>query len=125
MPRWAAWPFSVSGAGRYQGAGKVEAWLDRAERELGHDPQDAAGTALLQELQSYAELPARSHRPAQLRAADVLLPVHIKRGDLELRLFSTIMTLGTPHDVTLQELRLETTFPADEESDRCWRALFG
>jgi transcriptional regulator with XRE-family HTH domain len=99
--------------------------LDRAERELGHDPRDAAGAALLEELQGYAGLPARNHRPAQLRAGDVLLPVHIKRGDLELRLFSTIMTLGTPHDVTLQELRLETTFPADEESDRRWRALFG
>ena len=99
--------------------------LDRAERELGHDPQDAAGAALLEELQDYAGLPARNHRPAQVRAGDVLLPVHIKRGDLELRLFSTIMTLGTPHDVTLQELRLETTFPADEESDRRWRALFG
>jgi hypothetical protein len=31
-------------------------------------------------------------------------------------MFSTIMTLGTPQDVTLQELRLETFFPADEES---------
>jgi hypothetical protein len=26
------------------------------------------------------------------------------------------MTLGTPQDVTLQELRIETFFPADEES---------
>jgi hypothetical protein len=35
--------------------------------------------------------------------------------DLELRLFSTIMTLGTPQDVTLQELRIETLFPAEAE----------
>jgi len=45
------------------------------------------------------------------------LPIHIKTGDLDLRLFSTIMTLGTPQDVTLQELRLETFFPADAESE--------
>ena len=52
-----------------------------------------------------------------------MLPVHIRRGELELRLFTTIMTLGTPHDVTLQELRIEALFPADEHSERQWRLL--
>ena len=33
------------------------------------------------------------------------------------------MTLGTPQDVTLQELRIETFFPADEASERTWRTL--
>jgi hypothetical protein len=31
-----------------------------------------------------------------------------------------IMTLGTPQDVTLQELRIETFFPADAESEARW-----
>jgi hypothetical protein len=44
-------------------------------------------------------------------------PIHIKRDDLEFRLFSTIMTLGMPQDVTLQELRIEAFFPADDESE--------
>jgi hypothetical protein len=44
-------------------------------------------------------------------------------GDLELRLFSTIMTVGTPPEVTLQELRIETFFPADEASEQLWRCL--
>jgi hypothetical protein len=44
--------------------------------------------------------------------------------DFELRLFTTIMTLGTPQDVTLQELRIETFFPADEGSERCWSRLY-
>jgi len=38
-------------------------------------------------------------------------------------LFTTIMTFGTPQDVTLQELRLETFFPADQESEQRWAAL--
>jgi hypothetical protein len=33
------------------------------------------------------------------------------------------MTLGTPTDVTLQELRIETFFPADEPSERAWRQI--
>jgi hypothetical protein len=49
--------------------------------------------------------------------------VHIKKDDLELRIFSTIMTLGTPRDVTLQELRIETFFPADEESEARWKVI--
>jgi len=58
------------------------------------------------------------------RPGDLLLPIHIRKGDLDLRLFTTIMTLGTPQDVTLQELRIETFFPADQESERCWQQNF-
>jgi len=32
------------------------------------------------------------------------------------RFFSTLTTLGTPLDVGLQELRIESFFPADEET---------
>jgi hypothetical protein len=55
--------------------------------------------------------------------ADLLLPVHIKKDDLQLQLFSTIMTLGTPQDVTLQELRIETFFPADQDSEALLKSL--
>jgi transcriptional regulator with XRE-family HTH domain len=44
--------------------------------------------------------------------------VRFRRGDLALNLFSTHATLGTPLDVTLQELRIEMFFPADEQSKR-------
>jgi hypothetical protein len=33
------------------------------------------------------------------------------------------MTLGTPKDVTLPELRIEAFFPADEVSERAWRSV--
>jgi hypothetical protein len=33
------------------------------------------------------------------------------------------MTLGTPQDITLQELRLETFFPADAESEVAWKRM--
>ncbi len=33
-------------------------------------------------------------------------------------MFTTIATLGTPLDVTLQELRIEMLFLADEDSKR-------
>jgi hypothetical protein len=36
---------------------------------------------------------------------------------LALRYFTTLTSLGTPHDITLQELRIESYFPADEATE--------
>jgi len=43
-----------------------------------------------------------------------VLPIHFRRGDTSLRLFTTIATLGTPRDVTLEEIRIEFFFPIDD-----------
>jgi hypothetical protein len=53
----------------------------------------------------------------------MLFPSYIPKDDPELRVFSAIMTMSTPQDVTLQELRVETFFPADEASERAWRRV--
>ncbi|HEY5800248.1 MAG TPA: hypothetical protein VIT92_08500, partial [Burkholderiaceae bacterium] len=42
------------------------------------------------------------------------LPIHIAKDGAELHLFTTIATLGTPRDVTVHELRLESFFPGDD-----------
>jgi hypothetical protein len=46
----------------------------------------------------------------------LLVGVKLRRGDLALNLFTTIATLGTAQDVTLQEMRIETLFPADGDT---------
>ena len=99
--------------------------LERAERELGHVPDDAVASALLAELRDMPGRCADIDRRRVSGANDLLLPVHVRKDGVELRLFSTIMTLGTPQDVTLQELRIETFFPADAESEVTWRRLMG
>jgi len=97
--------------------------IGRAERDLVDSAPDTIGVALLAELRGYG-VPGLA-RPADspLKATDLLLPIHIRRDDLVLRLFSTIMTLGTPQDVTLQELRVETFFPSDAASEQAWMRL--
>jgi hypothetical protein len=50
--------------------------------------------------------------------APLVVPVRLRRGGLALNLFTTIATLGTPLDVTLQELRVEMLFPADDATKR-------
>lgn len=101
--------------------------LGRAERELAPAAHDPRAAALLDELRGYAGPTPAARTPAPhggpSLAGDLLLPIHVRRDGVELRLFSTIMTLGTPRDVTLQELRIETFFPADESSEAVWRAI--
>lgn len=95
--------------------------LSHAEIAFG-SAEEPTGIALLAEIKSYlcpSAAPASAPRPG-----DLLLPIHLRTGDLDLRLFSTIMTLCRPQDITLQELRIETWFPADQNSERCWLQHF-
>ena len=48
--------------------------------------------------------------------ADVVLPMILRFGGRELRLFSTITTFGTPMDITLDEVAIESYYPADAET---------
>lgn len=53
-------------------------------------------------------------------AADLVIPLRMRMGDVELSLFSTVATFGTPMDITLTELAIETFFPADEQTRRAF-----
>jgi hypothetical protein len=55
------------------------------------------------------------------RHALPFLPVSICKDGVELNLFTTIATLGTPRDVTVHELRIESFFPADEPTAEWFR----
>jgi transcriptional regulator with XRE-family HTH domain len=50
-----------------------------------------------------------------------VLPLHFRKQDVSLQLFTTIATLGTPQDIAAQELRVESFFPMDDESGRTLR----
>ena len=64
------------------------------------------------------------HRPRPLLVrgpgvpSDLLLPIHLRSGNVDIRLLSVLANIVAPTDVTVQELRIETFFPADEESER-------
>lgn len=47
----------------------------------------------------------------------VVLPLRIRTDTARLSFFSTITSLGTPCDITLQELRVEAFHPADQETE--------
>ena len=49
--------------------------------------------------------------------------IDMQKTQAHLRFFTTLTTLGTPYDITLHELRIESFFPADEPTDTALRAL--
>jgi transcriptional regulator with XRE-family HTH domain len=51
----------------------------------------------------------------------LLIPCRLEMGGVELSLFTTLTTFGTPRDITLDELAVELFFPADEATDRILR----
>jgi transcriptional regulator with XRE-family HTH domain len=78
---------------------------------------------LLDELLSYPGIPPRWRSLDVNVSTAPFLPIEFRKDDLELRYFSTLTTLGTPHDVTLQELRVEAFFPADRATEEASRRL--
>ena len=61
-------------------------------------------------------VPAAWRTPDFSAGALPILPVEFARGDVEVSYFSMVTTVGTPQDVTLQEIRVEAFFPADERT---------
>jgi hypothetical protein len=92
--------------------------------QIAASPLDERAKDLLAEVLAYPGI------PAQWRTRDVAIPPSpllttvFRKGDVELRFFSTITTFGAPHDVTLEELRIECSFPADEATAIACRELF-
>ena len=82
----------------------------------------AETTALLERLLSYAGVRSLLKEAAVGSVADCVVPMKFRKGEVSLELFTTITTLGTPQDVTLQELRIESFFPMQEETAAIFRA---
>lgn len=80
---------------------------------------DPVLVALQRELLSY---PAPGERHEK-RATDVVVPLKVKTRAGILSFISTTMVFGTPLDITLSEIAMESFYPADAETDRIVRAL--
>jgi hypothetical protein len=81
--------------------------------------------ALLERLLAYADVPRICDIPTIDDAPEPVLSIHFRKGQTELKLFTTLATLGTPQDVTVQEIRIECFFPADAQTGRLFRTWAG
>ncbi|SHF13749.1 helix-turn-helix domain-containing protein [Streptoalloteichus hindustanus] len=85
---------------------------------------DAGLTALLEELRGY---PCDQPEPEiELPGpGDVVVPLHYRYGDQELVFLSLTAVFGTPLDVTVSELAIESFYPADQATGAVLRQRFG
>jgi transcriptional regulator with XRE-family HTH domain len=88
--------------------------MRRVHREAAANPCDEKMKDFLDELVSYPGVPARWRLHDFDGSAPPFLTIDYRWKDSTLRLFSTITTFGTAQDIELQELRIESCFPADE-----------
>lgn len=97
--------------------------LKRLERDAAAYPSDPELHSLLAEVLDYPGVDQLQRGPRP-EVGDLVVPITYRVGDNEISLFTTISIIGDAHDLTLAELRLETFWPANDESKRSWQRLF-
>ena len=88
--------------------------IQRVHREVVANPSDDTMKGFFEELLSYPAVPDRWRSLDLNCAPPPFLTINYKWNNSTLRLFSTLTTFGTAQDISLQELRIESFFPADE-----------
>jgi transcriptional regulator with XRE-family HTH domain len=76
--------------------------------------------SLYDEVRAYG--PDLAEQPEQPSPDDLVVPLRLRSPAGELAFFSTVATFGTPRDITLTELSIESFFPADEATRRALAA---
>ncbi|MGE3336107.1 MAG: hypothetical protein AB7I36_20935 [Rhodospirillaceae bacterium] len=99
------------------------ALVQRLHREAVGGVLDERSRELLAEILRYPGVPANWHTLDPDAALLPVLPVTFQHGALRFEFFSAVTVLGTPQDITLQELRIESFFPADAETEAAARGL--
>jgi len=101
----------------------ARAVIGNLQHTLALSPNDAAGHALIAEALSYPGVPTRWRDLDVARAPAPLMNTIMRDGDAQLCFFSTITTFAMARDVTLEELRIECCFPADDRTRAVCRAM--
>jgi len=99
-------------------------FLERLQRHVAFTGDDELA-ALVEELVAYPA--ADDHAPTSEAAIrGILMPVRLRASDgSELSFFGTVVTFGTPVEVTTSELSIECFFPADGATAEALRDLPG
>ncbi len=121
----ARWTFDPLGAQPYlvnfEEVGRALLW--RIQREVLSDPNDGELRTLLEDLLAMPTV-APGWRAVDLSVpSDPVLVLHLRRGALDLRFFATVTAFQAPHNVAVEELRIEAWFPYDAATASAVRAI--
>jgi transcriptional regulator with XRE-family HTH domain len=88
--------------------------VQRVHREAVGGTLDATAEALLAEVLSGSDIPPAWRIPDRTATIVPVIPVRFSRDGVTVNYFSMVSTVGTPQDITAQEIRLECFFPVDD-----------
>ena len=89
-------------------------FLGRLHRESVRNPLDDGLAALIEEVASYGELSVDPSWPP----GDHALVLHLEMDGMALRLIGSVLAFDSARSPALEELRIETFFPADDPTAR-------
>jgi transcriptional regulator with XRE-family HTH domain len=101
----------------------AEGLIQRVHREVIGNALSDDLRAIVAEVLAYPGVPKQWSRPDLSANVLPIIPVVFERDERRFSYFSTVTTLGTPIDVTAQEIRIECFFPVDDETRRAATAL--
>lgn len=90
--------------------------LMRIYRDALASQSDGRQAKLFERLENLPATPRNWREIASRLPAGPTVNLVLCKDDTRLSFFTTVTTFGTPQDVTLQELRIESYFPSDERT---------
>ena len=96
----------------------AEGLIQRVHREVVGNALSDDVRPLVAEVLAYPDVPTRWRHPDLAANMLPILPIVFERDATRFSYFSTVTTLGTPIDVTAQEIRIECFFPVDDDTRR-------
>lgn len=99
--------------------------LARLQKEVNEDPNNSALAYLLNDISNMSGNDEELFKAPHNLALMPVLPMEISLNGMKLNLFSMISTFGTAVDVTASELKIESFFPADPQTDQVLKTILG
>lgn len=100
----------------------VRAVVERARHEAAKDAEGSPRKKLVDEALSYPDVRSTLRHPSA-GALLPFVPLHVRNDGVEARFFTMLTTIGTPLDVTAEELSIEAYFPADDATRALMKRL--
>jgi transcriptional regulator with XRE-family HTH domain len=92
----------------------AHALIARLHRESLARPSERDLAALVRSLFEYPDVPESWRQPDFSVPSEPTLGLRLRRDAFELAFFTTITAFNAPQNVTLEEVRIESYFPADD-----------
>lgn len=93
--------------------------LGRLRRQV----EATADPRLVELLDEVREYPCDQPEAVSPGRGDIFVPLRLRHGEAELSFFSTVATFGTPIEITVSELVIESFYPADDPTGDYLRRL--